>query len=164
MVVFEYLIQAFFKRVLSKTALGSPPLSVKEAPRNKLITLKRKNHNNNILILGAFIMIKIQPNTLHWLKAIAIVAALLFTRAVFATDSIETVPELGKQASSWMEVLKFFAKWGGITVIVGVVLAIGAGKAKGNMAQMLCGLAFMIGGLAAAWGYFTTSFTQGFVF
>ena len=100
----------------------------------------------------------------QWLKAIALTGVLMSARLAFATDSINSIPELNTQASSAIEVIQFIAKWGGVTAIIVSVLAIGMGRAKGETATVLCSLGIMIGGVAAAWGYYTTSFTHGFVF
>jgi len=103
-------------------------------------------------------------NKLQWLKAIAFVGVLMCAQLAFATDTTD-IPELNTPASAGMSVIKFICKWGGIAVIAGVFLAIGSGKAKGDMAPQLCALGFMVGGLAAAFGWFSsTGFTAGFAF
>lgn len=100
----------------------------------------------------------------QWLKAIALTGALMCAKMAFATDSIDAIPELNTQASAGMQVIQFVAKWGGVLAIVLSVIAIGSGKAKGEVASVLVTLGIMIGGLAAAWGFYTTSFTHGFAF
>ena len=101
-------------------------------------------------------------NCLHWAKAIALVAGLMCTQLAFATDTVD-IPELQTQASAVMSIIQFVAKWGGILCIVGGVITIGMGKAKGEMGMWMASLAIMVGGLGAAWGWFTASFTHGFV-
>jgi len=101
-------------------------------------------------------------NKLQWGKALLLVASLMCTQLAFATDTVD-IPDLQTQASAVMSIIQFVAKWGGIFAIVVGVIAIGSGKAKGEMGTWMASLAIMIGGLGAAWGWFATSFTHGFV-
>jgi hypothetical protein len=86
-----------------------------------------------------------------------------FAGSAFASDSIN-IEELNKPAQSFINGIEFFAKWGGILLICITALMIGFGKAQGQVAHYLASAAIAIGLLSAAWGWFGTSFTHGFVF
>ncbi|MBP9777767.1 MAG: hypothetical protein KBD25_01130 [Rickettsiaceae bacterium] len=102
-------------------------------------------------------------NSIQWLKAIILVSGLLFAKLVLASDTTG-IEDLNKQATAAEQMIEFIAKWGGIAMIVVTVLAIGFGKAKGEVAYVLCAVGISIGGLSAAWGWFGESFAHGFVF
>lgn len=102
---------------------------------------------------------------LQWTKAILFVAILfgIFSGSAFAADSTG-IQDLDNQASKVQMGLQVFAKWGGIAMIVITGIIIGTGKAQGDTARLLCVLAIAVGLIVAAWGWFLTSFTNGFMF
>ena len=106
-----------------------------------------------------------KQNCIQWGKAIIIVAVLfgVFTGSAFASDTTG-IPDLNTQATAFMTGIQFFAKWGGILLICITALLIGFGKAQGQVAHYLASAAIAIGLLTAAWGWFGTSFSHGFVF
>lgn len=104
---------------------------------------------------------KLKNHTLCKLLVFFII--ILFISNTYASDTTG-IPDLDTQATAAEQMIEFVAKWGGIAMIVVVVLAIGFGKAKGEIAYALCAVGIAIGGLSAAWGWFGTSFAHGFVF
>ena len=105
---------------------------------------------------------QLKETLIQYGKAITLITVLMCVNSVFATDSLG-IQELQTQGDQVMNIIQFVAKWGGIFAIISAMILIGTGKAKGEMGTWLASLAIMIGGMAAAWGWFTTSFTKGFV-
>ncbi len=105
------------------------------------------------------------PRKRRYCRTIILFAIFLIS-FVGTTNASDTtgIPDLDTQATAAEQMIEFVAKWGGIAMIVVVVLAIGFGKAKGEIAYALCAVGIAIGGLSAAWGWFGTSFAHGFVF
>ncbi|MDQ5921828.1 MAG: hypothetical protein QG673_1887 [Pseudomonadota bacterium] len=106
---------------------------------------------------------KIYSHSITLIKLNFLFIALLSFKFALASDTTG-IPDLDTQATAAEQMIEFVAKWGGIAMIVVVVLAIGFGKAKGEIAYALCAVGIAIGGLSAAWGWFGTSFAHGFVF
>lgn len=114
-------------------------------------------------MLRGLVLKSLLNNCLPWLKALLIVGCLLGIRLAFASD-VTGISDLNTQLDNGKSTLGAFARWGGITVIVTGALVIGSGRAKGEVANWLWGIAIMIGIICAAWGYFKTQFADGFVF
>ncbi|MDQ5921628.1 MAG: hypothetical protein QG673_1687 [Pseudomonadota bacterium] len=110
------------------------------------------NHRTKIIVM-------------EYCKAFFFVAIimLLFMGTAHAADSTG-VADLDKQATAFEQGIKVFAKWGGILSVIVAGALIGFGKAQGQTATIICYSVLCIGFIGAAWGWFSTSFTEGFVF
>lgn len=101
---------------------------------------------------------------MQWIKIIMILFMLgAFAGSAFASDTTG-IPDLNTQATAFMTGISFFAKWSGILLICITAMLIGFGKAQGQVAHYLASAAIAIGLLTAAWGWFGTSFSHGFIF
>ena len=63
---------------------------------------------------------------------------------------------------SGQQVLKVAAKWGGIGILVAAAILFGSGKAKGEALTWLFWLVLACGLIIAGFGWWTTTFTEGF--
>jgi hypothetical protein len=61
-------------------------------------------------------------------------------------------------------ILKVVAKWGGIAVLIAFAILLGLGKAKGEAIGLGFYVLLGLGIIAAAFGWWDTIFTSGFVF
>lgn len=107
-------------------------------------------------------MKNINKTQLHSVLIVALLC-LLFIGNAYASDSTG-IPDLDTQASAFQKGIQVFAKWGGILIIIMAALIIGTGKAQGQVASNIAYVAIAIGMILAAWGWFSNSFTHGFIF
>mgnify|MGYP006090165291 CR=1 FL=1 len=63
---------------------------------------------------------------------------------------------------SGQKVLKVAAKWGGIGILISAAILFGSGKAKGEALTWLFWLVLACGLIIAGFGWWTTTFTEGF--
>ena len=101
----------------------------------------------------------------QWAKAIFYVAVIFFAFAgsAFASDTTG-VPDLDTQATAFKSGIGYFAKYGGILLVVITGALVGFGKAQGQTAHYIAAAAIALGLITAAWGWFGNSFAYGFVF
>lgn len=86
---------------------------------------------------------------------------LMCFKLVYASDTVN-IDGLNTVISSGQQMIKVFAKWGGLAMIVFTGVMIGMHKAKGEIAGVLTWAGLGCGLIIAAFGWWNTIFTSGF--